>query len=203
MDRLSRVFKSKIVIFVIQMALLSLFIYFFNFKSLIKFDADVTQDRQIIIQFLANFVIFTMELNGFGGFLFIFLSWTIISLIPVLIFNNYKKAWSMNLITFFLPNFFFYVFYARYSKFNFNLIFPTLFLQTILIGLYLIGISIFLSIGQKRLRKTDIMINVQDLNEIIAESKSKCPYCGTEFESVPKYCYNCSKQINSNEIKKA
>ena len=166
------------------------------------FDVEISQERLVIIQFLANFTIFTLESNGIIGFVFIFLVWTIISFIPIFIFNNYKKAWTMNLTTFFFPSFFFYIFYARYSPNNSDLIYPTLFGQTIVLGLYLVGFSIGISLGLKRIRKDKDEVKIEDLREIEAMARSKCPHCGTEFESVPKYCYNCSKEIITNEIEK-
>ena len=203
MNRLDKVFKSKMVLFAIQIALLSLFIFIFNYKSVIIFDSDISEERQVIIQFLANYIIFTLENNGITGFIFISLSWTLVSIIPILIFNNFKKAWTMNLTTFFFPNFFFYVFYARYSRSNFDLIFPTIFGQTILLALYIIGLSIGISLGLAKLRKSKEDVKIEDLREIEIKAKSKCPYCGTEFESIPKYCYNCSKEITSNKIEKS
>lgn len=108
----------------------------------------------------------------------------------------------MNLTTFFFPSFFFYIFYARYSPNNSDLIYPTLFGQTIVLGLYLVGFSIGISLGLKRIRKDKDEVKIEDLREIEAMARSKCPHCGTEFESVPKYCYNCSKEIITNEIEK-
>ena len=173
--------------------------FIFNYKALILFDGNITQERQIIIQFLANFGIFTIEYNGIASFFFIFFSWTIISLLPIFIYGNYKKAWTMNILTFFFPNFFFYVFYGRYSPNNYNLMFPTLFWQTFLLGLYLVVISIGISLLLKRLKKNKEEVKIDDLKEIENMAKSTCPHCGTKFESIPKYCYNCLKEINTNE----
>ncbi len=209
MDRLSRLFKSKIMVFVIQIAILSLFIFIFNYKSLITIDAEISPEIQVIIQFLANYVIFTIEENGIIGFFVMFFSWTFIGLIPIFLFQNYKKAWKMNLITFFFPNFFFYVFYARYPLTDPNSYMPdfsriplSIFLQTILIGLYLVSISIGLSLLLKKLKKQEGDVQIEDLREIAAISKSKCPHCGTEFKSIPKYCYNCSKEIITDSSEK-
>ena len=38
-------------------------------------------------------------------------------------------------------------------------------------------------------------VKVKDLSIIEEQTKSKCPYCGTEFNSVPIYCYHCNKQL--------
>ena len=44
----------------------------------------------------------------------------------------------------------------------------------------------------KNLRKKVI---TQDISLIEQQTKSKCPYCGTEFNSIPVYCYNCNKKL--------
>jgi len=203
MNKLPQLFKSKVIIFIIQIALFSLFIFIFNYRASITFDADILQERSAIIQFFANYVIFSIEENGIFGIFFIFFSWTLISLFPIIIYKNYKKAWSMNLTTFFFPNFFFYVFYARYSQRNFDLVFSTYFLQTILLAFYIIGLSIGVSLILKNIFKEDQEIQVSNLKEVEAKAGSKCPYCGTEFDSIPKYCYKCSKEIHpdNNEVK--
>ena len=197
------------MIFIIQIALLSLLILIFNYKSQITIDAEITPERQAVIQFLANYVIFIIEQNGIIGFTLMFLCWTTIGLIPIFIYKNYKKSWKMNLITFFFPNFFFYVFYARYPLTDsnsyvpdFSKIPPQMLLQTILIGFYLVGLSIGLSILINKLKKKEEKAQIEDLKGIVVNTKSKCPHCGIEFDSIPKYCYNCSKEIITNSSEK-
>jgi hypothetical protein len=202
MNKLGNFFKSKIVIFAIQIALLSLFIFLFNFKSEITFVNEISLERRTIIQFLANYVIFTVEKNGLSGFFFIFLSWTVVALIPIFIYNDFKKAWSMNLTTFFFPNFFFYVFFARYSQPSYDIIFPTIFGQTLILSLFLVGFSICLSLLLRKLKPPMEEVKIEDLKSIEAMTKSVCPYCGTEFNSIPKYCYNCSKELIINKTEK-
>ena len=200
MDKLSRFFKSKIVLFSIQITIISLLIFIFNYRSNIIFDTQISQVRKDIIQFLANYVIFVFMDNDFSGFIYIFISWTIVSLIPILVYNNFKKAWSMNITSFFFPNFFFYVFYSRYSEINSKLVFPSLFSQTILLGLYIVGLSIGLSLGLKKVLRPKDEVKIEDLKVIEDMTKSRCPFCGTEFNSIPKYCYNCSREIISKDL---
>ncbi|GAG74984.1 unnamed protein product, partial [marine sediment metagenome] len=101
MDKIS-IFKLKIMNFIIQFLILSLLIYFFDYRFNIIFDNDISGERKIIIQFIANYILF--DPNNITDLYFIYFSWTIVSLIPIFIFNDYKKAYSMNLTTFFFPN---------------------------------------------------------------------------------------------------
>lgn len=194
MDK-TQILKNKFLIFGIQVALLSLLIWFFKYQITISFDAGITQLRQDIIQLLANYVIYSIESGNLSGFYFIYISWFIVGLIPVLIYNNYKKAWSMNITTFFFPNFFFYVFLARYSPVYSDANFSILFGQTLLLGVFLVIYSIGLSLLLKKIIKPKEEIRIEDLEPIAKANRSKCPHCGTEFESIPKFCYKCSKEI--------
>ncbi|MFX0080834.1 MAG: hypothetical protein ACFE94_03685 [Candidatus Hodarchaeota archaeon] len=52
----------------------------------------------------------------------------------------------------------------------------------------------------KRITKVEIEEQMEDLQIIMNQIKSKCPNCGTEFNSTPIYCYNCdTKLILKNE----
>lgn len=67
--------------------------------------------------------------------------------------------------------------------------------NTILIGLILTLISLLISILQKRIRKVKIETSLEDLKSIANSVKAQCPKCGIEFDSFPKYCYNCNSKI--------
>ncbi len=190
-----RILENKFVIFIFQVFILSLFIWIFNYQYIISFDAGITQIRRDIIQFLANYVNYSAESDNLSGFYFIYFSWLIIGLIPIFIYNDYKKAWSMNITTFFFPNFFFYVFLARYSPVYSDANFSVIFGQTLLLGAVLVTYSIGLSLLLKKIRKPKEEIKIEDLQPIADANRGKCPHCGTEFESVPKFCYKCSKEI--------
>jgi len=151
----------------------------------------VTGEHQAIIQFLANYILF----DNLSGLLFIYVIWILVSLIPIFIFNNFQKAYSMNLLTFFFPNFFLYVFLSRYSPEYFNSNFQFHFLHTILLGIVIVGISILLSLLLKKIKKLKIELQIEDLHAIASRSKSLCPYCGTKFESIPKFCYVCNADL--------
>jgi len=191
----SKLLKNKFLIFAFQVVILSLIIWVFNYQFNISFDAGITQIRQDIIQFIANYVIYSAESGDLSGFYFIYFSWLVIGLIPIFIYNDYKKAWSMNITTFFFPNFFFYVFLARYSPVYSDANFSTLFGQTLLLGVVLVVYSIGLSLLMKKIRKPQDEARIEDLQPIADANRRRCPHCGTEFESVPKFCYKCSKEI--------
>ena len=155
----------------------------------IEFDPDISAERKAIIQFLANYIAFNLD-----GLLFIYSIWIFVALISIFVFVDYKKAYAMNLTTFFFPNYFFYVFLWRYSRNYFDLYFPVLMWQTFLLGVFITFISIVLSLLIKKLVKHEKVV-IEDLKAIEAKNKFKCPFCGTEFNSIPKFCYNCSKEM--------
>ena len=100
MMKIGNLFKSKLVLFCIQIFLLILFITLIKYEFQIEFDVSTdprASEQQFIIQFLVSFIMY----NNSFGFVYINLTWIIVSLIPILIFSNYKKAYSMNLTTFF------------------------------------------------------------------------------------------------------
>jgi len=187
-------FKSKLMLFCIQILCLIAFVTISNYKLQIEFNPSASE-QQFIIQFLANIVMYD---NSFG-FVYINLTWLIISLIPILIFIDYKKAYSMNLTTFFFPNFFFYVFYRRYSETYFNALFPTFIIKSIILGITIAATSISLSLILKFIKKSTSNANVENLEQIEQKNTIECPKCGTKFDSIPKYCYNCNLLI-SNEL---
>jgi hypothetical protein len=184
-------FKSKLMIFGIQIIILMISNAIFNYRIQIDFDLSADPragEQQFIIQFLANIILY----NTTFGFLYINITWVIVSLLPILIFNNFRKAYSMNLTTFFFPNFFFYVFYWRYSKTSFNSIFPTFLVETIALAITLVIISIVLSLLLKLIRNEEMK---EDITNIELKNRSECPQCGAKFESKPKYCYNCNTYL--------
>ena len=48
---------------------------------------------------------------------------------------------------------------------------------------------------------TEFLRNKQfeDFKKIVEKIKYKCPKCGTEFNSIPVYCYSCLKELETNE----
>jgi uncharacterized membrane protein (DUF485 family) len=179
--------KSKVILFFIQFLVLSLFIYFFNYNFEIDFDSGILEERRIIIQFLSNYVWY----NPNSAIYFVYLVWLITSLIPIFILNDLKKSASLNITTFFLPNFFSYVFLSRYSPNYFNANFLNLFTKTIILGIFILVLSIGLSYILKVCTKNKEEQKV-DIEVIANLNKITCPNCGTEFNSIPKFCYKCN-----------
>ena len=191
-----KIVRSKIVIFLVQFIILTLFIYGFNCVYQIDFDADISEERKIIIQFLANFI----QFKDFDSLLFINGIWILISFIPVLIFRELGPATIANLKLLFFLNFFFYVFLSRYSPIFFGNEICELVLNTVIIAIIVSLISILFSFIAKKLTEPNLDAQLADLEKIIKTTKYTCPNCGTEYNSVPKYCYKCSIElIHDNE----
>jgi len=191
MMKIKSLFKSKLMIFCIQILILLISSTIFNYRIQIDFDLSTdprAEEQQFIIQFLANIFLY----NTNYGFLYIYITWVIISLLPILIFNNFRKAYSMNLTTFFFPNFFFYVFYWRYSITSFSSVFPTFLVETFILAITIVIISIGLSFVLKLIRSEEKKVDITDIE---LKNRSECPQCGAKFDSKPKYCYNCNTYL--------
>ena len=184
-------FKIKIILFLIQNLILSLFIYYFGYQIDINFDSTVSIPQQGIIQLVANFVLF----NNSSGMIFIYYIWIMVSFIPDFLYNNFKKAYSMNLMTFFFLNFFALTFLFQHSKEYFDSNFLFHLLNSILLGLIMTIISLLVSIFLKYISKDKTDDHMEDLHIIANQIKSKCPKCGTEFDSTPAFCYNCNAKL--------
>lgn len=185
------VFRQRIVLFIIQILLLNVFIYIIGYKFTITFDDRTLKEQELIIQFLANFILF----DDLQGFFFRYFSWLLVSLIPIFIFNNFKNAYSMNLLTLFFPSFFLYVFLWRHSRIYFDSKCHFLILQTIILGFVIVGFSIGLSLILKKFTKFKTEPQIEDLFIMASMNKIVCPNCGTEFDSTPKFCYNCNTDL--------
>ena len=59
------VFRSRIILFMIQILLLTLFIYVIGYQNEISLDVGISIEREKIIQILANYTLFD---NLFGLF---------------------------------------------------------------------------------------------------------------------------------------
>ncbi len=194
MMKIETLFKSKLMVFCIQILILLIFSVIFNYRIQIDFDLSTDPragEQHFIIQFLANIILY----NTTFGFLYISITWVIISLLPILIFNNYRKAYSMNLTTFFFPNFFFYVFYWRYSITSFSSVLPTFLVETITLAITILIISIGLSLLFKLIKNFENDEDKVNMTKIELKNRSECPQCGAKFDSKPKYCYNCNSRL--------
>ena len=193
--KLIKIFENKFVLFCIQFLVLSLLLILFQYHFSISFDVGTSDVHQQIIQFLANYILY----DSWYDLILIYLIWLLVSLIPIFIYKNFRKAYSTNLLTFFLPNFFFYVFLNRYSPGYFNLEFFNLIIKSIILCITIVAVSIGLSLIITKLFKKDRTLTEEDFEAIQKETTITCPICGTQFKSVPKYCYNCNSElINDN-----
>ena len=191
MMRTIEIFRNRLILFIIQTLILNFLVFCLGYQINLNYDIGITIEQQTIIQFIANYILFDI----WSGLFFIYLIWILISLIPILIYNNFKKAYAMNLITFFFPNFFLYVFLSRFSPIYFNSHFTFHFIHTILLGIVIVGLSISLSSIKEKIIRSKIKPKIEDLHSIANESKIVCPKCGTEFNSLPKFCYNCNTDL--------
>jgi hypothetical protein len=196
-------FKKKTISFILQFILLTIIIYIFSYSFQIEFDPNTEIEQRVIIEFLAKYVLFL----GVNGTLFMYLSWLLVSLIPILTNLNYKKAYSSNLLTFFVLNFFVYVFIfvprqnqvMKVTKGYFNSNFMPLIWNTIILGLVIFTFSIFLSLLLQRIKSTQFGKKIVD-EKLNDKPLIICPKCGTEYDSIPLYCYNCNFKLTSDEI---
>ncbi|MFX1308143.1 MAG: hypothetical protein ACFE9M_04055 [Promethearchaeota archaeon] len=189
--KLYEVFRNRFVLFIIQTLILNLIIFCFGYQINLNLDIGIAIEQKVIIQFLANYILFDI----LPSLLFIYLIWILVSLIPIFIYNDFKKSYSMNLITFFFPNFFLYVFLSRYSPVYFNSHFPFHFIHTILLGIVIISLSIGLSLAKKKILRYKVRAQIEDLQFIANQNKLVCPNCGANFSSLPKFCYRCNTDL--------
>ena len=195
MNTMNKIVKSKLTIFLTQILILTLLLFIFSYSFSVHFDASVSLEQQVIIQVLANYIMF----DGLINLMFIYILWTSVALIPIFIFIDYRKAYSMNLTTFFFLNFFFYVFLSRHSPNYYHANFPFLFPKTIILGIFLVIFSFGLTLILKKIRKSKKLMLNENLKLLQHEIKHTCSKCGTEFNSLPKYCYNCLNEITAEE----
>jgi hypothetical protein len=185
--------KSNIFTLLIQLLILVLTIYLIGYTFTIDFDSSTTFEHRVIIQGLGNLLLYEFSQNMF----FFYILWLVVGLVPVIIQQNVKRVYSINLKLFLVLNFFFYVFLWKYSPEYFNAFFPFLLVRSIILGGFLEGFSILISFSLNKVKNymRDEEKMTPKLALIAEENKFKCPYCSTTFDSIPKICYKCSKII--------
>ena len=82
---------------------------------------------------------------------------------------------------------------------NFAVLFPMLIIKTVLLGLTIAVGSIVLSLILKFIASFRKNTKTENLEQIEAQNRTECPKCGTQFNSIPKYCFNCNNLI-TNEL---
>jgi len=130
-----------------------------------------------------------------------YVAWLIVSLLPIIINQDPKKACSTNLLTFFVLNFFVYVFLfsgdMRVTSDFFSSNFVPLLWNTIILGIVILIYSFLISLILKKLKSTQL----EKSSNLILNDKPlmTCPKCGTEFDSIPLYCYKCNSKLTTDE----
>jgi hypothetical protein len=194
-----KIAKSKLFGFIIQLFLLILIIFFcnhhFQIESL-RFEI-ISPQRRSIIQFLGNLILY----NDTDGQIIIYTSWLLISFVPILIYREPRPAFNANIKFIFFVNFFFYIFTYKYLPNYFNEYFWDLFLRTLILSSILIFITLITTYLFQKIKKRWKSVRTHDLQKIAQKIRSKCPNCGTEFNSQPVYCYNCSSKLFPEPIK--
>jgi len=72
-------------------------------------------------------------------------------------------------------------------------------IKSIILCITIVAVSIGLSLVITKLFKKDVSLTEEDFKVIQKETTITCPICGTQFKSIPKYCYNCNSElINDN-----
>lgn len=188
--KIINVFRNRLVLFLIQTLILNLFVFYFGYHINLTFNVSTTVEEKVIVQFFANYTLFVLP-----SLFFIYIIWISVSLIPIFIYNDFKKSYTMNLLTFFFPNFFVYVFLFRYSHAYFSSNFLFHFINTIMLGIVIIILSIGLSFLITKIIKANVRHRIENLRDIATAGKIICPKCGVEFESIPKFCYNCNTDL--------
>jgi hypothetical protein len=189
--KLAQVYKSKLALFCVQFLILTILIGLFQYKFYIEFESNILEERRFTIQFLANYIMYKLDMS----LLFLYLIWILATLIPVIILRDVKKVIVMNLITFFLPNFFFYIFLSKYSPVYYENFGLSLLLRTLVLGLVIILLSFLITLILKFMLNLKKEVKIVDVTFIEEKTKSMCPYCGTKFNSIPIYCYKCNKKL--------
>jgi len=188
-----KIIKSKLFIFIVQISLLILII--FSFQYTFKIESPllelISPQRQTIIQLLGNLILY----NDLEGLILIYGSWILISFLPIVIYGEARMAISANIKAMFFPNFFFYIFTYKYLPSYFEQNFWNLFLRTVSLFVILAILSLVIPYLYERFRRQKKSDQIRNLRKIAQKNKNKCPYCGTVFNSKPLYCYNCSKKL--------
>ncbi len=196
MKELKKIVQSKLFCFLIQCLILYVSVNLVRYSIYIPISSDTTFERHLIINFLSDYVIFnTLQEMGF-----MFLLWFYVSLVPIIIFLDYRKSYVVNLTTFFVINFFFYAFLFKYAKLKFDSVFSVLFPRTIVLALFVLLSTFVLSLILEALVDTFIKPDYNNLELLYQNSRSTCPNCGETFESIPIYCYNCNAMIRNDFI---
>lgn len=158
---------------------------------LLAMDSGSDMMQQYVISFLG------MSFNLFGDsskFIPLLISWIISLAIFAIFSKNEYRIPLYCIITELIISIFCIIFFIRHSPNTFaNL--RTQLLMGIAVTLLLIS-SLFLTTFVKRkYKKTPITKKYPSQYKKLGYI-TKCPHCGTEYDSKPEFCYVCSKKIS-------
>ncbi len=160
-------------------------------------DSTIVGEQELIIELLASFLLIETPLQFNQDLLVIYLSWTLNVLISSIILADPKKVvFRISSIMFFIC-FFLFVFGFRHSPIYFNQYFSVMIVQVLLLISYLVILSIIFSLLTQKISEKYKSSDIRDvkIETLVKNNRITCPHCGTKYESVPLYCYNCSKKI--------
>ncbi len=192
--------KSRFIIIFLMIIIISILIFSLNGRISLPLDSFILDEQKLIIEILASYFLAEIPIQFNQALINIYLAWTLGALFASLILANPKKTLTNITILIFFISFFLLIFGFRHSPNYFTSFFPQIFIHIIFLSIY---ISLFSFISaffiEKIYKKFQKSENHEIRLEVLARSnKIKCPHCGTEYESVPLYCYNCLKKIKSN-----
>lgn len=180
--------------------IISILIFSLNGRISLPLDSIKLDEQKLIIEILASYFLAEIHITFNQALINIYLAWTLGALFASLILANPKKTLTNTTILIFFISFFLLIFGFRHFPNYFTLFFPQIFIHIIFLLIY---VSLFSFISAFFIEKIYKIFQKSENHEIRLEAlarsnKIKCPHCGTEYESVPHYCYNCLKKIKSN-----
>jgi len=192
--------KNRFIIIFLMIIIISLLIFSLNGRIILPLDLIILDERKLIIEILASYFLAEIPIQFNQTLINIYFAWTLGALFSSLILANPKKSLTNTIILAIFISYFLLIFGFRHSPNYFNSFFPQIFIQIIFLLIY---ISLFSFVSaffiEKIYQKFQKSENHKIRIEVLASSnKIKCPHCGTEYESIPLYCYNCLKKIKSN-----
>ncbi|MHA1728421.1 MAG: hypothetical protein ACTSWY_06780 [Promethearchaeota archaeon] len=182
--------KNPSILFFSNWIILLLFFQGIPLKIL---DSEINEFQSYVISFLC------MSFDFFGNnsdFFVLIFGWIISISIFSFISDKEFKIPLLTMLYQVIIFIFTILFMSRYSPIIFNKTFIEL-LYGLFFSLGMIGILFIPIFFRKKLHNLGIRktfpIQFKKKNYII-----KCPYCGTEYNSNPAICYNCSKIIEGS-----
>jgi len=195
--KISKYLKKTSVVIILMLILASSLIFSINNIIDLPLDSTIVGEQELIIELLASFLLIETPLQFNQDLLVIYLSWTLNVLISSIILADPKKVvFRISSIMFFIC-FFLFVFGFRHSPIYFNQYFSVMIVQVLLLISYLVILSIIFSLLTQKISEKYKSSDIRDvkIETLVKNNRITCPHCGTKYESVPLYCYNCSKKI--------